>query len=78
MLLLEVSQIRYLGKIQDNKDLVTKEYVDGRSGVTSVDGQTGDVDLNLATVATSGNYNDLTNKPSFATVTLKTWTSADV
>lgn len=30
--------MKYLGKIQDNKDLVTKEYVDNRSGVTGVKG----------------------------------------
>lgn len=55
MLLLEVSQIRYLGKIQDNKDLVTKEYVDGRSGVTSVNGQTGDVEVS---------WEDIQNTPT--------------
>lgn len=37
--------MKYQGKIQDPKDLVTKEYVDGRSGVTSVNGQSGDVEV---------------------------------
>lgn len=32
----------------------------------------------LATVATSGNYNDLSNKPTVTTVTIKSWTSADM
>lgn len=32
----------------------------------------------LATVATSGSYNDLSNKPTVTTVTMKSWTSADI
>lgn len=32
----------------------------------------------LATVATSGNYNDLSNKPTVTTVAIKSWTSADI
>ena len=32
----------------------------------------------LSTVATSGNYNDLSNKPTVTTVTIKSWTTADM
>lgn len=47
--------MKYQGKIQDPKDLVTKEYVDGRSGVTSVNGQTGDVEVS---------WEDIQNTPT--------------
>lgn len=84
-----MSQIKYLGKIQDQKDLVTKEYVDnGLSGkqdtISDLDDirsgaalgttslQSDDVveaeTVTLAEVATSGSYNDLTNKPSIPIV----------
>lgn len=33
---------------------------------------------NLATVATSGDYNDLSNKPIAAAVIIKTWTASDI
>ena len=48
--------MKYLGKITNNKDLVTKEYVDGRSGVTGVKGsaessyRTGNVNITAANV----------------------------
>ena len=48
--------MKYLGTISNGKDLVTKEYVDGRSGVTGVKGnsessyRTGNVDLTAANV----------------------------
>lgn len=62
--------MKYLGKIQDNKDLVTKEYVDGRSGVTGVKGnsessyRTGNVNITAANTGaipanSSGNTQNL-------------------
>lgn len=48
--------MKYLGKITDNKDLVTKEYVDNRSGVTGVKGsgesnyRTGNVNLTAGNI----------------------------
>ena len=67
--------MKYLGKIQDNKDLVTKEYVDNRSGVTGVKGnsessyRTGYVNLTAANVGaiqtnTNGNTQNL-YRPSY-------------
>lgn len=53
--------MKYLGKIQDDKDLVTKEYVDGKSGVTGVKGnsessyRTGNVNLTAANVGAVSN-----------------------
>ena len=47
--------MKYQGKIQDPKDLVTKEYVDGRSGVTSVNGKSGDVEVS---------WEDIQNTPT--------------
>lgn len=42
--------MKYLGKITDSKDLVTKEYVDNRSGVSSVNGETGNVELSASDI----------------------------
>lgn len=43
-------------RIQDPNDIVTKEYVDARSGVKSVNNRTGDVTVSeLPAVTTSDN-----------------------
>lgn len=47
--------MKYQGKIQDPLDLVTKQYVDNRSGVKSVNGDTGDVTVT---------YQSLSDKPT--------------
>lgn len=45
--------MKYLGKIQDNKDLVTKEYVDNKTPPDASTSQKGIVQLNDATNSTS-------------------------
>ena len=43
--------MKYQGKIQDPLDLVTKQYVDSRSGVKSVNGSTGDVTVTFQSLS---------------------------
>lgn len=56
--------MKYLGEISDPKDMVTKEYVDGRSGVTGVKGsaestyRTGNVNIDATDVKAVG-YDDV-------------------
>ena len=60
--------MRYLGKINDVKDLVTKEYVDGKVAgagtVTSVNGVEPDSSGNI-TLAIPSKTSDLTNNSGF-------------
>ena len=60
--------MKYYGKIQDPKDFTTKEYVDARSGVTSVNNKTGDVSLNAGDVGAdaSGTAQGLINALDFS------------
>ena len=60
--------MRYMGKITDPKDLVTKEYVDNHSGVTSVNNKTGAVTLDAGDVGAdaSGTAQGLINALDFS------------
>lgn len=67
------------GWTADSGTLVVKGSSTVNGGSVEVRGTLTATKINgLATVATSGNYNDLSNKPTVTTVTIKSWTSADI
>lgn len=73
--------MKYLGSISDAKDLVNKEYVDGRSGVTGVKGssessyRTGNVSLTAANVgAAASSHTHNQTRPQ--AITIQTGSSA--
>lgn len=68
--------MKYLGSISDGKDLVNKEYVDGRSGVKGVKGssessyRTGNVNLTAANVGAIPTSRKVNGKALSADITL--------